>query len=300
MTLRVIRPPRGVVTIKGAPRLNVPPRWQGFRMILSFLVALGTSIRVRTTRGLAYGPQARHVLDVYSPVGADGEGPVIVFVHSGWPRLPSRRQFELVGQMLASRGLVTVIPDFQVYPAGRYPGFIEDVARAVAWTKANARRFGGDPSRLFLVGHSGGAYIAAMLALEARWLAAAGLSRDDIRGVVGVSGLYDVAPAEDPRIAESFGGEDASPSLQPAAHASADAPPMLLIAGGRDHRDPDRNTGALGRALRTVGGQVAEIRYPRLGDRSGLHSLSGSLRFKATALHEVERFIRLHSLDKLG
>lgn len=268
--------------------------------MLSFIAALGTSIRARATRGLAYGPQSRHLLDVYIPVGADGEAPAVVFIHSGWPRAPSRRCFERVGHMLASRGLVTLIPDFQVYPDGRYPGFIEDVAQAAAWAKANARRFGGDPSRLFLAGHAGGAYIGAMLALEARWLEGAGLRRDDIRGMVGVSGLYDVAPAEDRRIAESFGGEDASPSLQPATHATADAPPMLLIAGGRDHRDPDLNTGALARALRTVGGRVAEIRYPRLGDRSGLHSLSGSLRFRAVALDEVERFIRLHSLDEVA
>jgi acetyl esterase/lipase len=264
-------------------------------MVLSFLLAMGASIRARTTRGLAYGSQDRQALDVYAPVGADGEAPVVVFAHSAWPRLPSRRHFALAGQMLASRGLVTVIPDFQVLPAGRYPGFIEDVAQATAWAKANARRFGGDPTRLFVAGHAGGAYIAAMLALEPRWLADAGLDRHDIRGMVGVSGLYDVTPSDSRHIAEAFGVDDASPALQPATYASADAPPMLLIAGGRDHRDPDRNTGALARALRAVNGRVTEIRYPLMGDRKGLHSLSGSLRFRANALDEVERFIRLHS-----
>ena len=119
--------------------------------------------------------------------------------------------------MLASRGLITVIPDFQVYPEGRYPGFIEDVAQAAAWAKTHAPRFGGDPGKLFLAGHAGGAYIAAMLALEARWLTAAGLEPGGVRGVVGVSGLYDVIPAEDRRIAEVFGVQEASPALQPAA-----------------------------------------------------------------------------------
>ena len=266
-------------------------------MLLSLFVALGTSIRARTVRGLAYGSQDRQRLDVYAPLGADGEAPVVVFAHSGWPHLPSRRHFALVGQMLASRGLVTVIPDFQVLPSGRYPGFIEDVAQATVWTKANARRFGGDPARLFVAGHAGGAYIAAMLALEARWLVDAGLDRRDIRGMVGVSGLYHVSSAENRRITQAFGADGASPAVQPATHATADAPPMLLIAGGLDYRDPDRNTGGLARALRTVGGQVTEIRYPRLGDRMGLHSLSGSLRFRANALDEVERFIRLQSLE---
>ena len=266
-------------------------------MLFSFVVAMGASVRSQTTRDLSYGDEARQRLDLYAPIGADGEAPVVVFAHSAWQRLHSRRHFERLGRMLASRGLIAVIPDFQVSPDGRHPGVIEDVAQATAWTRTNARRFGGDPRRLFLVGHAGGAYIAAMLALEARWLADVGMGPGDIRGVVGVSGLYDIHPTEDPRVAETFEAANAAPSLNLSDHVHADAPPMLLIAGGLDHCDPDRHTGGLARALRNVGGRVAEIRYPRMGDRTGLHSLSGCLGFRAHALDEVERFIRLRCLE---
>jgi acetyl esterase/lipase len=266
-------------------------------MLLSFLMAMGAAARATVKRGLAYGPGASGKLDVYAPVGADGEAPVVVFAHSGWPRLADKKHFAVVGQMLASRGFVTVIPDFHVFPNCRYPDFVQDIAAAAAWTRDHCAAYGGDPKRLFLVGHAGGAYVSAMLALDPQWLAAVGMTPSDIRGVVGISGPYDFLPLRQASMNAVFGGEENWPAAMPVHHANASAPPMLLVAGGKDHLDPDLNTSALARALRTVGGQVAEIRYPTLGDKVGLHSLIGSLHFRATALTEVERFIRLRSLE---
>lgn len=258
----------------------------GLPVLLYSLLTMGTSIRARVTRNTVRGAQAHGSLDVYSPVGADGEAPVVVFAHSGRPAQASRKRHERIGQMFAARGLVTVIPDFQAAPKGDPSAPIADVAKAIAWARTHASSFGGDPERIVVVGHSGGAYVAAMLALESRWLADAGLGPADIRGMVGVCGLYDVPPAE------------GSPSRQPVGHARPDAPPMLLIAGGRDGGAPDRHTASLARALRTVGGQVAEIRYPGLADRLSLKSLASALRFGAAVLDEIERFIRLRGLER--
>jgi acetyl esterase/lipase len=266
-------------------------------MLLSFLMAMGASARATVRRDVVYGPGATGKLDVYAPVGADGEAPVVVFAHSGWPKLADKKHFAMVGAMLASRGFVTLIPDFHVFPNCRYPDFVQDIARAAAWARGHCADYGGDPQRLFLVGHSGGAYVGAMLALDPQWLEGAGMTTGDIRGVVGICGPYDFLPLPQAAMNDVFGGEQNWAAALPVNHACASAPPMLLVAGGKDHLDPDRNTGALARALRTVGGQVAEIRYPTLGDSLGLHSLMGSLHFRATALVEVERFIRLHSLD---
>jgi acetyl esterase/lipase len=266
-------------------------------MLLSFLMAMGASVRATITRGIAYGPGATGKLDIYAPVGADGEAPVVVFAHSGWPTLPDKKHFAVIGQMLASRGFVTLIPDFHVFPNCQFPDFVEDLAAATAWARGACGEYGGDPTRLFLVGHSGGAYVSALLALDPQWLAAAGMTPGDLRGVVGISGPYDFLPLPEAAMNAVFGGEETWPAALPVNHAHAGAPPILLVAGGKDHLDPDQNTSALARALRTVGGQVAEIRFPTLGDRLGLNSLIGSLHFRAVVLGEVERFIRLHSLD---
>jgi acetyl esterase/lipase len=247
-------------------------------MLLSFLMAMGAAVRARITRGVVYGPQPGARLDVYAPIGADGEAPVVVFARFTPKSGGGRQLFRFVGQTLASRGFVTVIPDVRGEgdaPCGDSAG---DLALAVAWARSHCGGYGGDPSRLFLMGHAGGAHCVAMLALDPRWLGAVDMRPGDLRGAIGVSGLYDALPAG-----------------CPADHANPSAPPLLLIAGQRDGVDPD-NTSRLARALRTVGGQVAEIRYPKLGDRLGLQSLARPMRYRATALEEVERFVRFYSL----
>jgi predicted esterase len=231
-------------------------------MLLSFFMALGASARIRVTRGLAYGGRADAKLDVYAPVGADGEAPVVVAtVGSG-----------RVGQELASRGFVAVVKSGGASHSSRL--LFEDLAAVVAWAKANAAAHGGDPQRLFAMGQADGARAAVMLALDPRWLAAAGLGPATLRGAIGLCGIY------------------ACEHDEAARYARPAAPPLLLIAGAQDRAD----TGRLACALRKVGGQVAEIRYPRLGNRPSLHGVLGALRLRATALDEVERFVRLRSL----
>ncbi len=102
-----------------------------------------------------------------------------------------------MAKALARRGYVAVLPDYRIYPQARYPDFLDDGARAVRWAKDNATRFGGDPQKLFLMGHSAGAHIAAMLALDATWLQKVGLVPGrDIAGLIGISGPYDFLPLQ--------------------------------------------------------------------------------------------------------
>ena len=248
-------------------------------MLLSFLVAMGAAVRARTTRGLIYAAAPGAKLDLYAPLGADGEAPVVVFAPSRRLPGPQRHLFRFVGQALASCGFVTVIPDCREDPRAGAAECLQDLALATAWVRDNAARYGADPARLFVAGHAAGAHSIAMLALDPRWLAAVGIAPADLRGVIAISGLYDIFSPGD---------------LSPAGHASPSAPPMLLIAGQQDQIDPD-NTSRLARALRTVGAPVAEIRYPALSERTGLGP-RGPLRRRGMALDEVERFVRLHSL----
>ncbi|RYE61073.1 MAG: alpha/beta hydrolase [Hyphomicrobiales bacterium] len=152
---------------------------------------------------ISYGGAHRQVLDVYAPrLGAIGRRPVVVFFYGGSWNSGTRTGYAFVGKALAAQGIVVVIPDYRLVPAVRYPGFVEDGAAAVRWTKAHAREFGGDPTRIVLMGHSAGAYIAAMLAVDDRWLKA---DRSAIRGFVGLAGPYDFAPFDVDASRAAFG-----------------------------------------------------------------------------------------------
>src|SRR5688572_12343511 len=147
-------------------------------------------------RGEAYGPGPRQKLDVYVPRRQAGGAPVAVFFYGGAWDSGRRQDYNWVGRALASRGFVTLVADYRLYPQVRYPHFLEDGALAVRWATDNAARFGGDPERIVLVGHSAGAYNAVMLGLDPRYLKAAGVEPGRIKAVAGLSGPYDFLPFE--------------------------------------------------------------------------------------------------------
>jgi acetyl esterase/lipase len=240
-------------------------------MLLSFVMAMGAAVRVRVTRNLVYAPAPGAQLDVYAPIGADGETPVILFAHCGGMSGGARGRFHCIGAGLASRGFVTMVVDSRLQADSGVEHELADLACAVAWTKANAERFGGDATRVFLMGHANGARCVAKLCLERAWLEPHGIKCGDLRGAIGVSGLYEGLSAGDT------------------------APPMLLIAGQNDSVDPGVTSG-LARALRTAGGQVAEIRYPKMSGRGRLRRLTARIRMRMLVQGEVERFVRQHSL----
>ena len=105
---------------------------------------------------IAYGDDPRQTLDVYVPADKAAHAPVVVFFYGGSWQSGDKNGYRFVGQALASRGLVAVVPDYRLYPPTTFPGFIEDGARAVAWARAHAADYGADPDRLFVSGHSAG------------------------------------------------------------------------------------------------------------------------------------------------
>jgi acetyl esterase/lipase len=241
------------------------------------------------THSIAYGEGARRTLDVYRPSNAAG-APVVVFFYGGSWQGGNKQIYRFVAAALARRGYVAVIPDYRVYPEVRYPDFLDDGARAVRWAKDNAARFGGDPDKLFLMGHSAGAYIAAMLALDPRWLNAAGLAPDrDIVGLIGASGPYDFLPLHDGTLKIIFGGND--PATQPISHVSPGAPPALLLTGAKDGIvDPD-NSVRLAARLHAAGDSATVLTYSWVGHLSIIGAFAAPLRFLAPALHDVDAFI---------
>jgi acetyl esterase/lipase len=243
------------------------------------------------TQNIAYAPGPRGMLDVYTPNGAKN-APVVVFFYGGSWQEGSKGMYRFLGAALAAHGVVTIIPDYRVYPAVRFPVFLQDSAEAVAWAKANAQNFGGDPHRLVLMGHSAGAYNVAMLALNPAWLGAVGLNpQRDIAGFIGLAGPYDFLPLQDPVIKTIFGPPEGLARTQPINFVAPGAPPAFLAAGLRDTTVDPGNSMRLAAKLRAAGDPVQERYYPRLNHTLIIGATSQLLNFMAPVLPDCLAFI---------
>lgn len=260
---------------------------------VSLLNALTPSDTYTKTSGIAYGSDPRQRLDIYSPTHKKtGPTPVVLFFYGGSWNSGERDDYRFVGEALASHGYVTVIADYRLYPQVRYPDFLKDGAYAFAWIEQHITDYGGDPEHLFLMGHSAGAYNAAMLALDPRLLAEVNQTPNAIRGWIGLAGPYDFLPIENPDVRPVFFHPNSPPDSQPINHISASAPPALLIAASEDELvNPQRNTGGLAKRLRAVGVPVSDHYYDNVSHITLVAALAKPLRYKAPALEEITRFI---------
>ncbi|WP_019938743.1 alpha/beta hydrolase [Bordetella sp. FB-8] len=245
----------------------------------------------QVVQGVSYGRGPRQQLDIYIPWRAAG-APVVVFFYGGSWRSGARADYKFVGDALASRGYVTVIADYQLYPQAAYPDFLHDCAQAVAWAAQHCAPYGGDPARLYLVGHSAGAYNAAMLALDRRWLQAHGGSPAMLAGWVGMAGPYDFLPIQTRTVRPVFHYPRTPADSQPVVHAHIGAPPALLMAGSADSMvDPRRNTDGLAQALSAAKADVQSIRYRGLGHEMLVGALARPLRWRAPVLQDLCAFL---------
>jgi acetyl esterase/lipase len=210
---------------------------------------------------LSYGPAPANKFDLYQPRQAAqspraAQSPVVVFFYGGGWNSGDKAAYKFVGAALASAGIITVIPNYTLYPKAKFPQFMRDAASAVAWTRAHAREWGGDPDNLFLVGHSSGAHIAVLLALDQQYLRQVGGSSGWLRGAVGLSGPYDFLPFTEDYLNDLFGPPADFPLSQPINYVRSDAPPLLLMHGLRDKRVSPNNTRSLTAKLQALGGRV--------------------------------------------
>jgi len=214
--------------------------------------------------GIAYGKAPRQLLDVYQPLPATaparGARPLVVFFFGGTWTTGDRASFRFVGEALAARGAVVVIPDYGLSPTFTYPAFVRDSALAVKWALDNAAQLGADPKQVYVMGHSSGGYNAAMVALDERWLGEVGASPSQLAGWIGLAGPYDFLPIGDPQAQAAFNWPNTPRDSQPLAHVTPAAPRTLLLAASKDTLVyPDRNTGQMASALRAAGVPV-EVR----------------------------------------
>jgi len=247
----------------------------------------------RIEKDVAYGADPRQRLDLYIPDRVKAHAPVLLFFYGGSWQSGSKDLYLAFGQAFASEGVIVAIADYRVYPQVSYPLFLGDAASALAYVHANAARLGGDPARVFVAGHSAGAYNAVMLASDPRYLAAVHGDFGWIRGVIGIAGPYDFLPLEDKKLIALFGGADRI-ETQPIHYIDGKRPPMLLAAGLDDTTVRPANTERMAKRLRDAGGEAEVKLYPGVGHIGIILSIAEPFRGKAPLRADMLAFIAAH------
>jgi acetyl esterase/lipase len=273
-----------MIVAGGAKSLNLGDRVLGD--------SVGATLQVA---GQPYGAGERNKLNIWVPTGTKKTDklPVLVFLYGGGWYSGVRDDYGFAGRAFAKQGFVVVIPDYRIVPEGHWPDFLHDSAAAVAWTDAHIARYGGDPDRIALSGHSAGAYNAMMLALDPRWMKAAGSDASVIRGVAALAGPADFYPFEKGGRADVAMG-DIRPveQTQPITFVRADAPPLWLGHGTADTVVRVRNSQRLAAAMHKVGGSATLREYGGLSHNDLVMALTKPLAYKGPILPEMTDFLR--------
>lgn len=235
---------------------------------------------------IPYGTDPRQKLDLYRPDQPNGKA--VVFLYGGSWDSGSKGDYLFVAQALASAGYAVSIPDYRLYPAVRFPAFVEDGAHAVRWS---ADRFSAD--KVFVMGHSAGAHIALLLAANTHYLEAAGIERLELRGAIGLAGPYDFLPLKSAKLIDIFGSAD-NPDIEAITFAKPPLPPILLIHGSADTTVYPRNSINLAAAWRAAGAAVELKLYTDVGHVDVVAAMSGLLSGRAPTRTDVLTWLDAH------
>lgn len=208
---------------------------------------------------ISFGDSDNEVMDIYFPDRLDEPAPVVYFVHGGglWQDHPHLYGF--MAKPFIERGIIFVSAGYRLYPETRFPHTTDSVIAGVAWVAANIAALGGDPTRIYLAGHSAGAELCAYLAVRADWQQPAGLPVDIIAGVVLAGGEYDEYQFDPngprPAVPQPFGPMHHAPATSVIAFGSPTEPNMV---GGDGTRIGDTSR-ALAAELQAVGGTAVVV-----------------------------------------
>ena len=252
---------------------------------------------VTAARDVAYGEGPRHKLDIYAPKGAKGPVPVLVYFYGGGWSTGKRQDYSFVGKALASRGFLTILPDYRLFPEVRYPDFLKDGAAAIRWAQDHAAEYGGDPSRIVLAGHSAGGYNAVMLALDTEFVRAAGVRPGVIKAAAGLAGPYDFAPFTEAYSRNAFGQYPDPAATQPVNYVARDSVPIWMGYGLKDKVVYPQNIDSLERELKAKGARYEARRYPDVDHAGMVLALSQPFRGTAPVLSEMTAFLKRYAGD---
>jgi len=290
--------------LSGPKQLNFADRWYpGSSEIRNNVII----------RNIGYGSidadhdSQRQAYDEYYPAGVGNQGdspdcngkkfPTLIFFHGGSWKDGEREDYGFVGRTFAARGFFTVIADYRKAPAHKFPSFVADAARAIAQVKRNIdRKPCADPDQIYVMGHSAGAHLAMMAALDPQWLVVEGMDTDIIKGVIGISGPYDFLPFESGGPAEdALGNWPRLEETQPITYVGNNAPPLLLLTGDADKTVRPLNSENLHKAIQDVEGKSELTLYPGLDHTDPLMAIARPFRGKARVIEDAVRFMQAYS-----
>ena len=197
--------------------------------------------------------------------------PVLVFFYGGGWANGDRREYSYAARPFVEAGYVVVLPDYRKVPEVRFPGFVEDSANAVKWVQANIGKYGGDPARVSVAGHSAGAYNALMLALDPQWL-----GDKPVTAAISLAGAADFYPFTSKRAKNAMSEWPDPKATQPVTFVRKDAPPILLIHGTDDTVVRIRNSKSLYAKQKAAGGDIT-LRPQQGGSHNDLVLALGTL-----------------------
>lgn len=224
-------------------------------------------------RDVTFHPGMEPRLDVYSPPSGTGH-PVLIFVHGGSWKDYNKELFAPVAMKLLPDEIVVVIPNYTLHPDAGYEQMAREVAAAVSWTLENIEQYGGDPRRVVLAGHSAGAHLGFLTAMDPRFLGEFGHRGAEVCGLLGLSGVYDIGAEYDfwrakgtiPEVMLAvMGGQGNFAQASPLSYVRGDLPPVLLIHGEGDMTVPATVSANLSAALEAAGAQSELKVYPGAG-----------------------------------
>lgn len=232
---------------------------------LGFVNGISGSGGVGVSKDIIYGEESLQNLDMYYPKPLaqamqaqkkiSESYPLVVFVYGGSWENGNKEDYAFVGESLAQAGYVTAVINYRKAPEHVYPDYVEDTAKAIAWSYKNATKFHADPKRMAVVGHSAGAFNAVAAISNEDFLAPFGVKPSDIKAVVGIAGpySYDFRKFDS---ASAFPAGATPDQIMPDRLIKGTQPPYLLLTAENDKIVYDTNTIKMTQALKDFGATV--------------------------------------------
>ncbi len=235
-----------------------------------------------------YGMHARKQMSIYLPKHPSGKPPVF-FIYGGTWRNGERHDYQFVAHALIELGFPVIIPDYRLFPEVRFPAFIDDIADAIAYTEQHSADVLGVPlTGYILLGHSAGAYNAALLAADNSYLQSRGVMAKPL-ALIGLAGPYDL-PLDDPDVSPVFRSvTDAQ--TNPLGFAHGDMPATLLLHGLKDQTVGRYHVTRFKEVLNQLGVRVETRLYEDVDHIEIIGSLAAPLRFLNNSYQDIAGFL---------
>jgi arylformamidase len=186
---------------------------------------------------IPFGANVKQRLDLYLPVKKPTHAAVLLFLHGGGFREGDRAQYGFVARPYAARGIIVAVASYRLTDDGfKYPDQPEDARLALQWLYRNAAKYGGDPGRLYLSGHSAGAILSADLGVDTSWMPKYGIPKSALRGIAPVSGIYMMAvPDRDGELNVYAPTAELAKRASPLLHITSPVPAAVIAVGGQEN-----------------------------------------------------------------